>query len=88
MYAGDEIYDDDITSGFDPRAAADWRLDQLRETSTCPSCGSLEPVRLGPDMTGAYGCSDCLMYDRCPIHYRWTIAEHGGRCVECAAGVA
>jgi len=52
--SGDEFYDDDITSGFDPRAAADFRLDYYRDHFPCRTCGSLDPAII----EGAY-CCDC-----------------------------
>jgi len=53
MYAGDELYDDDITS-YDPLAAADFRLDYYRDHSSCRTCGSPDPAII----EGAY-CCDC-----------------------------
>jgi len=46
------MWEDDIR--FDPFAAADFRLDQLRDSFPCQTCGSLEPAII----EGAY-CSDC-----------------------------
>ncbi len=66
MMAGDEFYDDGITSVMDPLAAADFRRDELKHTSSCPKCGSREPVRID-----AMGCSDCQEYPRCGICGRW-----------------
>ena len=54
MMSGDEFYDDETTSGFDYLAHADWILDQLRDSSPCPTCGSRDPAII----EGRY-CSDC-----------------------------
>jgi len=66
--AGDELYDDDVTSGFpvDWRAYADLRRDELKHSSACLGCGSREPVRLE-----GRTCSDCTEYPRCGICGRW-----------------
>lgn len=67
MYSGDEFYDDETRSGLiDPYAAADVRLDQLKDTSSCAKCGSREPARIERN-----GCSDCTEFDRCAICRRW-----------------
>lgn len=71
MMSGDEITSDGVV---DFRAAADFRLAELRHTSSCPACGSREPVRLGRDMDGIYGCSDCRVYERDETG-AWTLAE-------------
>ena len=54
MMAGDEFYDDEITSGFDPRERADWIRDQLKDSSSCFTCKSPDPAII----EGRY-CSDC-----------------------------
>jgi hypothetical protein len=47
MYAGDEFYDDEVTSG---RPHPDWiedmdfRRKQLQESSPCFTCGSPDPA--------------------------------------------
>jgi hypothetical protein len=65
--AGDELYDDDVTSGpIDLLAYADFRRDQLKNTSACPKCGSREPAIIGEE-----GCSDCFDFPRCSIHHGW-----------------
>lgn len=56
---------------------ADFIRDELRDTSSCPSCGFREPVRLGRDRDGAYGCDHCRDYGRCYICRRWTYEEDG-----------
>ena len=67
MIAGDEFYDDDVTSVIlDPLAAADFRRDQLKHTSSCAKCCSPEPARLGDGH-----CSDCGDYPRCGVCARW-----------------
>jgi len=70
--AGDEFYDDDVTSGI-----PDWDFlrDQLKDHSSCPKCGSRMPARLGRDEAGTYGCSDCLTYPKCSVCGRWTGLE-------------
>ena len=42
-----------------PLAGADWTLAVLRDSSSCPRCGSLEPAVLGREADGVYRCSDC-----------------------------
>lgn len=67
--ASDEIYGDEITSGFthyDHAALADFRLAEAKHTSSCPGCASPEPVRI----EGAT-CSDCTAYPRCDFCHRW-----------------
>ena len=60
MYAGDEFYDDETTSGYpDPMALADFRLDELRDHFPCLTCGSPTPAII----EGRF-CSDCKDADR------------------------
>ena len=54
MFSGDEFYDDETTSGFDPYFRADWILDQLRDSFPCRTCGSPDPAII----EGRF-CCDC-----------------------------
>lgn len=58
MYSGDETYDDETTSGFDPLARADFVRDYYKDHSACRTCGSPDPAII----EGAY-CSDCKGQD-------------------------
>ena len=79
MMAGDEFYDDEVTSP-DLRAMADFRRDELKHSSACAGCGSLEPARIV-----GRTCSDCAEFPRCAIHHGWlpcrscevVIEDHG-----------
>lgn len=55
----------------------DFIRDRAKDTSSCPACKHPEPVRLGRDMDGVYGCSDCRAYARCYLCRRWTYEEDG-----------
>lgn len=54
MLAGDEFYDDDATSGFDPLGRADFIWDELKNSSSCFTCGSPDPAII----EGRF-CCDC-----------------------------
>lgn len=84
----DEIRDGGRLVYGDILASSDWKLALLDDSSTCPRCGSVSPVRLGRELGGAYGCSECASYDRCAIHGGWTFAEDGQTCARCATGSA
>jgi hypothetical protein len=74
MMSGDEFYDDETTSVLD---RADFIRDELKDTIHCGKCGAREPVRLGQDQDGQYGCNECREYLRCFLCRRWTFEEEG-----------
>ena len=56
-------------------ADPDFRRDQLKDASSCPSCKYPDPVRLGVGNDGKYGCSECTDYPRCWLCRRWTFGD-------------
>lgn len=46
--------------------AGDWLRAELRDSSSCPTCGALEPVRIE-----AGACSECAELPRCVSCGRW-----------------
>lgn len=57
--------------------AADLRRAELRDSFPCLRCKAPDPVRLGRNLQGTYGCSECLDFRRCGICGRWTLEETG-----------
>lgn len=81
MYSGDDFYDDEVTSGIDVLAAADFLRDSLRNTSSCPGCGYRDPVRIEDG-----GCERCRDFPRCSICGRWIMDVRDGRTGEVLRG--
>ena len=50
----------------DHMAAADFRLAELKHTSSCPGCGSPEPARIE-----GRTCSECASFPKCSFCDRW-----------------
>ena len=65
--AGDEFYDDDVTSGpiFDVLGFMDDERKRLRESFACMTCGSPDPAII---FSSPPSCSDCER--RCHVHQR------------------
>jgi hypothetical protein len=50
----------------DVRATADVRLAELKDTSSCPTCGAREPTRIEGTV-----CNECAEFPRCYVCTRW-----------------